>query len=283
MVTLLTGATGSVGAQVRRQLIEVGEPVRSAFRPGAVSGAGSGDQAVPFDFTDRGTYAAALDGVDRVFLMRPPAISDVKQYLRPFIQATAEQHVRQVVFLSLMGVNRVMPHWQVERDLEAAGVPHTVVRPAFFTQNLSMAYRDDIRVHNRIRLPAGSGRTSFIDTRDVAAVIVLALRNPESHAGQAYTLTGARAWSYSDVASLLSTELARTVQYQSVGFLRYRNELLAQNLPTAYIRVQLLINVVARLGLAARTNHTFMQLTGRAPITLPDSIHYLRDAWLPET
>ena len=279
MVTLVTGATGSAGEHVLRQLIEAGEQVRSTVRPGLVPDPRTSHQTVVFDFADQATYAAALDGVDRVFLMRPPAISDVKRYLRPFIRAAADRDMRQVVFLSLMGVNRVMPHWQVERDLHDSRVPHTLVRPAFFTQNLSVAYRDDVRVNDRIRLPAGSGRTSFIDTRDVAAVIVLALRDPESHAGNAYTITGARAWSYSEVAAMLSAELGRAVRYETVGFLRYRKELLAEGLPTAYVRVQLLINAVARLGLAAKTNGTFRQLTGRSPITLPESIHFLRDAW----
>lgn len=69
-----------------------------------------------------------------------------------------------------MGVDRLMPHWQVERDLEASGLPHRLVRPSFCTRNLAAAHRADIAEHDRTRLPAGAGRTSFVDTRDVAAV-----------------------------------------------------------------------------------------------------------------
>lgn len=280
MVTLVTGSTGSVGRYVLQGLLDAGEPVRAATTSGSSPPSCPTAAAVPFDFGDRSTYAEALDGVDRVFLMRPPAISDVERYLRPFIRAAADGNVRQVVFLSVMGVNRVMPHWRVERDLETAGVPHTFVRPAFFTQNLATAYRDDIAVRDRIRLPAGSGRTSFIDTRDVAAVIVLALRDPQSHAGNAYTVTGPRSWSYDEVAGLLGAELGRPIRYERVGFLRYRSELRAQGLPADYVRVQLLINAVARTGLAGRTTGTFGQLIGRAPRTLPDSLHQLRGSWL---
>jgi uncharacterized protein YbjT (DUF2867 family) len=66
--------------------------------------------------------------VDSLFLIRPPAISDVKTYLRPVIARAAHHRLRQVVFLSVMGVNRLLPHWQVERDLKAGGLPHTVLR-----------------------------------------------------------------------------------------------------------------------------------------------------------
>lgn len=75
---------------------------------------------------------------------------------------------RHVVSLSLMGVNRAMPHWQIEQDLRASGIPWTFLRPAFFSQNLGGAYRYDIRTHDRIRLASGRGRTSFIDARDIA-------------------------------------------------------------------------------------------------------------------
>lgn len=280
MVSLVTGASGEVGRHVVARLVEAGQPVRSTVTARVPARPLDGQEAVPFDFADQGTYAAALDGVDRIFLMRPPAISDVKTFIRPFIHAAAERQVTQVVFLSLMGVNRVMPHWQVERDLESAGVPHTFVRPGFFAQNLSVAYRTDIAEHDRIRLPAGSGRTSFIDTRDIAAVIALALLDPPAHIGQAYEITGARSWSYDEVAELLGTELARQIRYERVGFLRYRSELRAQGLPAAYVRVQLLINAIARLRLAGSVTETFTALTGRSPISLPASIHHLRDAWL---
>ncbi len=279
MVCLVTGASGLVGREVIGQLMAAGVPVRAAVRePNADPG--RDHEELAFDFDHPGGFAAALHGVDRVFLMRPPAISDVKRYLRPFIAACTEAHVRQVVFLSVMGVNRALPHWQVERDLEASGLPHTFVRPAFFTQNLATAYRDDIRSRSRIRLPAGSGRTSFIDTRDVATVIVEALKDPGTHAGRGYTLTGPRGWTYDQVVALLSAELQRDVRYERVGFLRYRSELRRQRLPSGFVWVQLMINAVARLGLAGKVTPTFADLIGREPISLPSSLHHLRKAWL---
>ena len=285
MTILVTGSTGTVGREVVLQLVDRGEVVRRAVTPSAATGdsdvaSGSGE-LVLFDFTDRATYAAALDGVDRVFLMRPPPMSDVKREMRPFVEAMAQRPIRLVVFLSLMGVNPAMPHWRIERDLRAAHLPAVMLRPAFFTQNLATAYRDDIAHHDCVRLPAGRGRTSFVDTRDVAEVAVTALADPAAHAGRAYTLTGERAWTYDEVASMLSAELGRAIRYQRVGFLRYRADLKGQGLPVDYVRVQLLINAIARLGLAAKTTTTISDVLGREPTELPQTIHRLREAWLP--
>lgn len=81
-----------------------------------------------------------------------PPISDTKRDVRPFVEAMANAGVRHVVLLSLMGINRAVPHWQIEQDLRASGIPWTFLRPAFFSQDLGGAYRDDIRSHDRIRL-----------------------------------------------------------------------------------------------------------------------------------
>jgi len=261
----VTGATGTVGSSVVSELLAAGEPVRAAVRHLPAT-ATDGAEPVRFDFTDPTSWGPALEGVDRLFLVRPPAISDVKTYLRPAIRTAAERGLKQVVFLSVMGVNRFLPHWQVERDIEAAGLAHTFLRPAFFAQNLLTAYRNDVVEHDRIRLASGSGRTSFVDTRDVAAVAAVALRDPRAHAGGAYTLTGPAALTYHQVASMLSAELGRPIRYERIGLRRYRRELRAQGLDGSYVNVQVVINAVAALGLAAKVTPQVRAVLGqRAP------------------
>jgi uncharacterized protein YbjT (DUF2867 family) len=182
---LVTGASGNVGRQVARLAVAAGWRVRAAGRdPTRLAELPELDGADPvrFDF-------AALEGVDRVFLMRPPDVSDTARVIRPVIERMRDVGVRHVTFLSLLGVNPALPHWRVERDLLAAGLPTTFLRAGFFAQNLGDAYRADIREHDRIRLPAGRGRTSVVDVRDVAAVATLSLDRPERHRGQAYDLT----------------------------------------------------------------------------------------------
>ena len=268
---LVTGASGTVGRELVLALRRLDIPVREALTHGDT--ATDGDQC-RFAFEDSRTWASAVEGVDRVFLMRPSAISDVKGVIRPFIEHLALQPTRSVVVLSLMGVNPAMPHWRLERDVKASGLPWTMLRPAFFMQNLQTAYRDEIRDHDRIRLPAGGGRTSFIDTRDIADVTALALMQPAIHAGKSYTLTGGQALSWAEVAAALSSELDRPIRYEPIGLLRARSDLRAAGLPRSYVNVQLLINIVARAGLAARITDDLPRLLHRPPRSLAD---YLQD------
>ena len=277
---LVIGANGTVGRELVFALRRLEVPVREALT--TVDRSSSGAEC-RFAFEDPATWGPALDGVNRVFLMRPPAISDIKGVIRPFIQHMTLQPIHQVVVLSVMGVNPAMPHWQLERDVKASGLPWTMLRPAFFMQNLQTAYRYDIRDHDRIRLPAGKGRTSFIDTRDIAAAAAVALTQPDAHRGRSYTLTGGEALSWTQVAAALSAELARAIHYEPIGLFQARRELKTANLPKAYVNVQLLISIVARVGLAAKITDDLPRLLRCAPGTLTDYLHRHRQYWAKPT
>lgn len=275
---LITGPTGTVGGTLLDRLVANGVPVVAGVRDPARF-----ERPVEcrtLDFAQPETFTPAVEGVHRVFLMRPPAMSDTKRYLRPFIAAAARHGVEHAVFLSVMGVNRAMPHRRVEEDLRASGLGWTFLRPSFFAQNLQTAYRADIRDRSAIRVASGRGRTSFVDTRDVADVAALVLAEPAAHAGATYTLTGPAALDYHQVASLLSAELGRVITYQPRSLLTHRRELLRQGRPPAYANVQLMIDIVARVGLAARVTGTIERLLGRPAGPFARYLHDHRRFWV---
>lgn len=277
---LITGASGNVGWPLAQQLQDDPVQLRLATRSGDEAELTSSFDVVPFDFERPSTWDKALAGVNRVFLMRPPAISDTKRYIRPFIHLMAERNIEHVVFLSLLGVNPAMPHYQVEQDLKASGLSYTFLRAGFFMQNLTQAYRADIQQRDEIALPAGQGRTSFIDTRDLAAVGRLGLLNPAAHRQAAYDLTGAQALNYDEVAAILSQELGREIRYRDLSFLAYWRKLRQEGKPPAMARVMLLINAIAWLGRAATRTQEVARLLGREPIDLATFVRDHRSDWL---
>jgi uncharacterized protein YbjT (DUF2867 family) len=283
---LVTGALGNVGAEVVKLLRQSEQPVHAAgTRPAAIAQRFGGQvKATWLDFGKPESYGAALADVERMFLIRPPAISNVRRYIFPVIDAAKQAGVRQIVFLSLIGVekNPVVPHHKIEQHILKSGLDYTFVRPSFFMQNLSSTHRDEIKHQNEIFVPAGRGKTSFIDARDIAAVVTLALTEA-GHANRIYELTGAEALDYSQVAAMLTDVLGRVIAYRHPGLLQFMRRQHAKGTPLAFAAVMAGIYTTARLGLAARLTSDVRRLLGRAPIGFKQYIEDYQACWQPAT
>ncbi|MER3390703.1 MAG: SDR family oxidoreductase [Microcella sp.] len=277
---LVTGSTGNVGGAVVRHLLDRGESVGSGVRNLDEAGVEPGSEPRLFDFENPSGWGAALEGVDRLFLLRPPAISDVKRHLLPFIDLALERGVRHIVFLSLQGVqvNRATPHHAVEKHLRDRRAPFTFLRPNFFMQNLSTTYATDIRDRDEIAVPAAGARTAFIDTDDIGCVAAHVLTE-SGHLGRAYTLSGEQSLTYHDVARMLSAELDRSIRYTRPTPQQYTELLRERGAPEDYIAVQSMIYRVVRLRVSALPNRVIRRLTGSPATTFAQFARRERAAW----
>jgi uncharacterized protein YbjT (DUF2867 family) len=265
----VTGATGTVGSAVVAHLLEHGEPVVAAALDAAEAAkVPAGAEARLFDFSaPPAELGAALEGCDRLFLMRPPAIADVQRYLFPLVDVARGSGISQIVFLSLQGVqaNRATPHHAVEAYLRKLDAPYTFLRPNFFAQNLSTTYAERIRETGEIFVPAGGARTAFIDARDIGRVAAAVFTSP-GHLRRAYTLSGEESLTYDRVAAIMTGVLGRPIRYARPSEKEYLAALAAEGWPQDYLDVQRMIYRVVRLNISAFPNRTVRRLTG-APAT----------------
>jgi len=271
---LVTGASGLVGREVANRL--VGRvPVRRGLRGGAFE-----EGAVHFDFLDPSTFEAALHGVARVFMLRPPQLARARHDFGPFIAAMQRAVVQQVVFLSVRGADRnpLLPHRQIEKLLEASGLAWTHLRPNDFMQNFSTVHRADIHDRSEIWAPAGHGRTSFVDVRDVADAAVQILTE-KGHKRHAYTLTGNHAFNLDEVAVMLSETLGRQIVYRNPGIPAFLRHLRAAGHPVAFGLVMTAVYTIARLGLAAEVVPDLERLIRRPPTPLRTFINDYANVW----
>ena len=288
---LITGASGNVGLETLRELMN--NPGKSQFEVLAGVRVPEGSKAtidvqpdrfVKLDFTDASTFDTALVGVHRVLLVRPPQLADVDKFFKPFIDAMKRADVQQVVFLSLQGVedNPVTPHHKIEKLIVEAGLPFTFLRPSFFMQNLSTTHRNEIKLRSEIFVPAGHGRTSFVDVRDVGAVAALTLTSRTSeHLNRGYELTGAEALTYSEVAQIMTDVLGREITYRDPSVLRFVwQKWQKENTPLGFTLIMVALYTVSKLGKAGRLTDETKRLLHRSPITLRQFIEDYRTAWL---
>ncbi|PVE21870.1 NAD(P)-dependent oxidoreductase [Microvirga sp. KLBC 81] len=258
---LVLGATGNVGKPLVAELVAKGEPVKAASRAGnPVSGA----QGVKFDFADQTTYAQALEGVDRAYVLVPTGTLDILGTLMPFLKLAIERKVK-VVLQSVFGVDAddSIPYRQAELFLERSGAPYVILRPNWFTDNFQIFWLEGIK-HGVIAVPAGQGKSSFIDVRDIASSAAAALTSNRFD-GQAFNLTGPEALSYGDAAAILSKASGRPIAYKASSDAEFVTMLVNAGVPKAYAEFLASIFHPVREGWTAAVSNAVQTLTGKAP------------------
>jgi uncharacterized protein YbjT (DUF2867 family) len=268
---LITGASGNVGSEVVRLLDKKDVNYVVAERTP------DKNEPVPgvrrLDFTDESTFSPALQDIKSIFLMRPPSISNVKKYFHPFLDACKREGVVHIVFLSLQGAesNEITPHRKIEKYIEEIGIYYTFVRPSFFMQNLTTTHLQEIK-EGEIFIPAGKGKTNFVDVRDVAEVVAKTLVEGEDHYNCAYEITGRENLTYYQVAETISQVADREIEYKDPNiisfFLRKRREGQA----AGFIFIMIALYTLSRMGKAGQTADDFEKLTGREPISFRDFV-----------
>jgi uncharacterized protein YbjT (DUF2867 family) len=271
MKILVTGASGNVGCYVVNELLKIGEEVVAAGTdvPKLIKMFGDLVTPVSFDFTKPETFENVLEGVDRIFLMRPPHLGKPED-LYPFIEAAKRHSINLISFLSLMGIekNTIPPHHKIEKYIEASGLPYAHIRPGFFMQNVSGIHAFEIKEQNKIFIPAGKSKTSFIDAADIGLAIATILHDPDKYKNTAHTITGPEALDYYQVAEILSRVTGRKITYAKPSFLNYRYHAInSRGLDKGYVNVTVALYFMTRMGTAKAITNTFYELTGKMPRT----------------
>ncbi|MGB5121220.1 MAG: NmrA family NAD(P)-binding protein, partial [Vibrio fluvialis] len=187
------------------------------------------------------------------------------------IQAAAERNVK-VVFQSVLGVDAddSIPYRQVEIALENSGVPYVILRPNWFADNFHTYWKAGID-QGVIGVPAGEGKSSFIDVRDIASSAAAALTTNRFD-NQAFNLTGPEALSYAQAAQKISEALGKPVAYQAMEEGAFCDLLKSVGVPADYAEFLTSIFYPVREGWTAGVSDAVATLTGKAPRSLDEYI-----------
>lgn len=279
---LVIGATGNVGRPLVELLAGRGRPVRAATRHPETYDAAPGVEAVAFDYARPETWTAALDGVGRLFLLAQGAGHEPDHAMIPFLDQAQAAGVGYVVLMTAMGMDTPAMAERglrkVEVHLIASGVAYTILRPNWFFQNFTGFMGDMIRQQGGLYLPTGHTRSSFIDTRDIAAVAAAALTE-DGHDGKAYTLTGSETLGYAEAVAVLSDVAGRAIPYVAITEDDARKALTGAGWPPAEIAIMLFLYNGVRAGWYTAVSPDVSTVLGRPPITLRQFAEAHADAW----
>jgi len=278
---LVSGATGSLGRAVVSALSAEGFAVRAASRRRFDSTLPN-VQWIAFDYQDPATHAAALSGVDAIFLLAPPLDVDSPAKLCPIIDRAKETGVSRIVLNSALGVDAApdAPLRTIELHLMASGIPYTILRPNFFMENFTTGFLAGMVQQGAIYLAAADGRTSFISVRDIAAVAAKAFGG--GHDGREYNLTGPKALTHFEVAQLISQAAGRTVSYHAISEEDMIAGAMQNGLSESAAGFMAMLYAVVRNGWAQGISEDVRQVTGSQPKSLAKFAEESAKSWQAE-
>lgn len=277
---LVLGATGKVGGEVVKQLVDAGDSkVIAATRSPdkAQNFKDRGIESVILDLENAQTLIPALKGVDRALLLTGYTADMLRQSKR-FLDAAKQTGVKHIVHIgaSTAPTNEVA-HWDwhqfIEAYIEKLGFSYTHLRPEAFMQNL-FGWVNNAIVTNYI----SNARWSWVDCNDLAAVIAQTLRYREKYNGQTIPL-GYDAKTMDEIAQILTevvgqpfrTEVHSPEEFLELG-LHSGVDAIYQNAYTNCVYHQLKLNIAGKIPQADATFDNFEAITGRKPNTWKDFI-----------
>ncbi|MER7938637.1 MULTISPECIES: NmrA family NAD(P)-binding protein [unclassified Streptomyces] len=239
-LVLIPGA-GGVGRAAFEYLRAHDVPVRFMVRredERAAELRALGAEVVIGDLTRPETVAAALQGVTRMYFAM--AVSPDHLLAATVVASVAKAYgkLEALVDLSQMTVSQMTVssteeshqqrlHWLAEQVFDWSGLPVVHIRPTAFldTPLFTMMAAQSIQASRTIALPFGAGRTSPVAVDDVARTVATVLRDPATHIGQVYELTGPRSVDMTELAAEFSRALGRQIAYVDVPPERWEAQL----------------------------------------------------------
>jgi ergot alkaloid biosynthesis protein len=258
---LVTGGTGKTGGRLAARLRHGGWSALNASRSSGPSG---GAGSVAFDWYDGRSHGAALDDVERVYLVAPVGASDPVEVMEPFIERAIANGVRRFVLLSSSLIEEDGPAMgKVHALLRRRAPEWAVLRPSWFMENFSVGHHAaTIRDEGAIYSATDDGLVPFIAVEDIVEVAFRALTNDQAP-NQDLLITGPEALSYDAAATIIGQARDSAVRHMRLSAEQLTERFAATGVPPDYAAMLAGLDRAIAHGAEARTTEVVPQLTGR--------------------
>ena len=179
MTIAVTGATGQLGRIVIEKLKGQTEDQIIALVRSPEKAADLGVEARRADYEDAASLEAALKGVDTLLLISSSEVGKRATQHHNVIEAAKNNGVKRIVYTSLLRADTsplslAAEHAETEKELKASGIPHTILRNGWYTENYTGSLEGAVAAGTLIG-SAGEGRISSAARADYADAAVAAL------------------------------------------------------------------------------------------------------------
>jgi NAD(P)H dehydrogenase (quinone) len=278
-VYAVTGASGHLGRLAVQELLAHGVPssdiVAIVRTRGTVADVVQrGVDVRVADYIRPDTLRAALVGVNRLLLVSSSAAGQRLAHHTNVIAAAKMAGVSRIVYTGILNADHTSnplagEHQDTERALREAGLPFTVLRNGWYTEN----YTDQLPQYveaGEIVGAAGHGRVSAASRQDYAAAAVAALVQ-NSEGNRTYEL-GGPAFDLFELAETITTITRTNVRYRDLPVDEYIDALRRSGLDKNAAEFVAALDASISRGDLETNSQDLEQLLGRRATSLADVI-----------
>lgn len=268
----ITGATGKLGRLAIEALKARGaKPIALVRSPEKAKDLGVETRAFDYKAAD----PAALKGVGTLVLISSNDFNDRAGQHRAAITAAKAAGVGRIVYTSILKAATspmllAKDHAVTEQDLAASGIPATILRNSWYTENYTGALAAAIQ-HGAIIGAAGDGRVSSAARKDYAEAIAVTAIDA-AHAGKTYELGGDDSHSGADFAAAVAKASGKPVAYVSMAPGEYSKALQGFGLPEGYANALADSDSHAANGSLYDNSRTLSRLIGRPTTPFAETV-----------
>ena len=277
MKIAITGATGQLGRYVVNKLkskIPAGNIVAIVRAPGKASDLGVAARVA--DYSKPDTLERALFGVETLLLISSNEIGQRSVQHRNVIDAAKKANVQWIVYTSLLHAETSAikalsgEHLDTEADLKASGLPYTILRNGWYSENYTASVRGAIDGGAFLGCADGA-KISSAARADYAEAAVVVLTS-EGHKGKTYELAGDKAYTLSELAAEISRQSGKNIPYKNLSEVDYAAALASFGLPAPLARAIASFDTGAAQGALFDDGQQLSILIGRPTTPIATSV-----------
>lgn len=276
---VVTGATGQLGQLVIEHLLkrvpasEIAAAVRNPNKAGALAARGIAVREADYDRPE--TLARCFAAGDKVLLISSSEIGRRLPQHQAVIDAARRADVGLLAYTSLLHADTsplpiAAEHKATEAALQASGLPVTVLRNGWYTENY-LAGIDAILAHGAVLGCAGDGRIASAARNDYAEAAAVVMSG-SGHAGKTYELAGDQAYTLAGLAGEIAAQAGQPIAFHNLPQAEYRGVLVNAGLPEGLADLLAESDTGAAQGGLYDDSRQLGALIGRPTTSLADSV-----------
>lgn len=233
------------------------------------------------DYDDYHALKRAFKGIEKALQISTIGvdISTARQQEKNVVNAMAENNVKHMVYTSMVQARPgtvfqgTATQYHTEELIRKTKVPYTFFRNSMYMEAIPQLIGNALQT-GEIRYPSGSGKVSFVSRADIAEAIANVLTE-NAHENQTYEITGSAAYSFDELARLISAERRMNIQHIDVSDRAFREELISYEIPVEVVDLLVSMANGIKAGEFSHIDNTLAKLLGRKPLDLSEYIQGL--------